>query len=506
MLWRDTDSDGGGSVRQAPECFGDLNLDQVVATIIAGRDGYDLRPSFHAPLRDVDAVAYRHEVFADLQVPELRQCVDTFARAMRHVREQRVQAAALLDARQRRRLHLDAAFTYYAAVEGFARDLSDHHLDSRGLRAFGYYLRDHVGSAGFREAHADAERVSHDLAALRYRLVLDQDGFTVSRDGDEAGAALGLKETFARFERKPSRQRLTKAADDLAMNKLESAIQERVAWLYPEAFAALDEFTRRRSDFIDAGVARFDREVQFYLAYLDYVRYFERGGLAFCLPEVSSSEKSVEVRAAFDPALAYALIANRRAVVPNDVVLSGRERLFVVTGANQGGKTTFARMFGQLHYLASLGCPIPGTRARLFLCDEVLTHFDREEDLEELRGKLQDELMRIRGLLERASPRSVVIMNEAFTSTTAHDALYLGRNVLGRLLELDALGVWVTFIDELASLDPAVVSLVSNVDPEDSARRTFELARRPADGRAHAEAIARAHRLTYAELRERLAP
>jgi DNA mismatch repair protein MutS len=491
--------------REPPEYFADLHLDDVVASITVGRDDYDLNPFFHARVRNAATVAYRHEVFRDLADDAVLGLVRSFAHEMRIVRERIGRVSKVYYRYEQERWFLDASDAYRQAVAKMAGDLTDARMQSRGLVAFREYLADYVLSPAFVTLAADTERLHADLATITYRLRIEGSRITVGRYDAEPDHGAEVLQAFEKFKQGAGKEYVFEFSPWPDMNHVEAAVLDRVALLFPAVFSSLEEYCARHRDFLDPTIEQFDREIQFYLAYLEHIDPLRAAGLPFCFPDVGDRAKQIHGRDVFDLALAALLVGEQQPVVTNDFHLDEPERILVVSGPNQGGKTTFARTIGQLHHLAGIGVPVPGSDARLSLVDRIFTHFERVEEVEDLTGKLENDLVRIRGILGQATSESLLIMNESFSSTTLSDQLVINTEVMRAIIDCGLLCVAVTFLDELASLDRATVSMVSTIDPANPARRTFKILRRPADGLAYAMAIAEKHRLTYQRVKDRLA-
>lgn len=485
-----------------PDCFPDLALDQVVDRLL-GTDEYELGPVFWTPLSTLGQVEFRHAVLADLAHERVQQSGRAFAEGMRGLRAQLALVDKLRYVLQRQRVFLDAVTRYVTVTGNLARGLMDAPLESVGMLAFRDHLDRYVASEGFTRLAEDAERVTERLDEIEYEFLVDGNSVTVIPFGGETDFSSDVAATFAKFRQSDVVSHRTKFIDTVDMNHVEAGILGLVADVFPEPFAALAEFCTEHATFQSASLAGFDHELQFYFTYQDYLSRAVGSRLPVCVPNVTD-ERLSEVIEGYDLALAYKRQADAKPLVTNNFQLRRGEQFLVITGANQGGKTTFARSFGQLHYLAALGLPVPARRAVLPLFDQLYTHFERQEDLTNLAGKLEDDLIRAHTIIATAGDRSIVIMNETFTSTTAQDALELGERILRTLINQGAMGVYVTFIDELTDLGPETVSMVAEVDPDDVTRRTFHVERRPADGLAHATALADRYGLSTTRITERI--
>ncbi len=489
---------------EAPPFFVDLNLDQIIEAITAGKQEYNLKPFFYTSLNDIDTIRYRHEIMQDLENQILFGNIESFAQKMRTIREHLTRSEKLYYKYQKERWFLDAVEIYCSAVNDLVHDLSLSDLKSRGFLSFRKYLKEYADSDRFTSLLAETKKLKNDLSEVKYSLIIKENSIKVRKYESETDYSVDVEETFEKFEQGAVKDYRIDFHESQDMNHIEAQILDLTAKLYPDVFLPLDEFCIKNSSYIDETIGSFDREIQFYISYLKFTAIFKRDGLKFCYPVILSKSKDIYDYEGFDLALAYSLITEESSVICNDFYLKDKERIIVVTGPNQGGKTTFARTFGQLHYLASIGCPVPGREAQLFLYDKIFTHFEKEENIKNLRGKLEDDLVRIYDILNSSTSGSIIIMNEIFTSTTLKDAVFLSKKVMERIIQLDSLCVLVTFLDELSSFSEKTVSMVSTVVPENPAVRTYKIVRSPADGLAYALSIAEKYRLTYDHLEERI--
>lgn len=500
----DRDPPADGTDLPEPPYFRDLLLDRVVGAITAGRDAFNLKPLFYRPLRTVPAILYRQAVFADLERPAVRAAAEQFAAAMEESRRHLALARTLRDERQQHRWHLAGTAVRGQAITGLADGWAAAGVQSAALGRAQRFLHQLAQSPPVQAMRAEAAQLRTDLAAVRYDVHIQGSRVTVRPHHGDKDFGAQIEAAFSRFRQGPVEPYKFQGQRDADLNHVEARMLDLVAQQHPEIFLRLEQFHQAYADLWPHEVGHLDRELQWYLAWRAYAAAHTAAGLPTCYADLEPGP--VAVRQAFHPALLEVMRPSD--IVCNDLGLAEAEPIAVVSGPNQGGKTTFARAMAAVQYLGQLGGPVPAAAARLPLADNLYTHFPREERAGGPSSQLEDELRRMRDILGRATCESLIILNEPFSSTTASDARWLGRHVLSRLAAIGARTVCVTFVDEWSRLSEATVSLVAVSDaasPGEPARRTFRVVRRPADGRADAAALARRHGLLYEHVRQQLA-
>ena len=179
---------------------------------------------------------------------------------------------------------------------------------------------------------------------------------------------------------------------------------------------------------------------------------------------VYSLDLALRLRAARGPA------GLNEAVVPNDVAFGPEATIFILTGPNSGGKTTYARAVGQSQALFQAGLLVPGRHARISPVDGIYTHFAVAERLDINGGRLAEELDRLAQIFRRAGPASLVLLNEPLASTDHVAARALSRDILAGLRLLGARVLFVTHLHELVDdalagdSSDGIVSLVAGLE------------------------------------------
>ncbi len=136
-------------------------------------------------------------------------------------------------------------------------------------------------------------------------------------------------------------------------------------------------------------------------------------------------------------------------VVGNNINADYKE-LVVITGANQGGKSTFLRSIGLAQLMMQCGMFVPAASFCANVCNSLFTHYKREEDTTMESGKLDEELSRMSDIVDDLTPNSMVLFNESFAATNEREGAEIARQIVRGLLEKRIKIFFVTHLYEFA--------------------------------------------------------
>ncbi len=171
-------------------------------------------------------------------------------------------------------------------------------------------------------------------------------------------------------------------------------------------------------------------------------------GMKITIPEIAGHGISTwTVHGLYDAGL---VLVRRSAVVSNDFTMTGK-KCCIITGANQGGKSTFLRSIGQVHLMAQCGMFVAAADAVLPVHSGIFTHFTREEDSALDSGKLDEELVRMDKIAQHLQKGSLVLFNESFAATNEQEGSEISRQIVRALIEHDISVVFVTHQYDFAS-------------------------------------------------------
>jgi hypothetical protein len=216
-------------------------------------------------------------------------------------------------------------------------------------------------------------------------------------------------------------------------------------------------------------------ELAFYVGALNLRDRLQALGAVTCIPELASGEAlAFSAAGLYDVALTLTL---RHAAVGNDLDADDRG-LVIITGANQGGKSTLLRAVGVAQLMTQAGLLAPASRMRADLRTGVFTHYKREEDETMQSGKLDEELRRMSDIADRITPGGMLLCNESFASTNEREGSEIARQVIGALGEEGVKVLCVTHQYDLAHgfyVADSLRSLFLRASRDDEGERSYKI-------------------------------
>ncbi|MEM7132048.1 MAG: hypothetical protein AAF702_37410 [Chloroflexota bacterium] len=247
-----------------------------------------------------------------------------------------------------------------------------------------------------------------------------------------------------------------------------------------------------------ASLVKFRDELAFYVTAAEMVEQLRGRGLEMVRPEIlPTAERTLQATHAYN--LHLALSNPKAQVVTSNINMGDEGRIFILTGPNGGGKTTFLQSVGLVQLFGQLGLYVPATAASISPADNIYTHYQGEERPEAGTGRFGEEAVRLQKIFVTATAESLILLNESLASTSTGESLYIAQDIVQLFRQMDVRAIFATHLHQLAAnvkdLNQAagagiVVSLVASSRGAEDGVRTFEVVVGEPLGRSYAKELA----------------
>ena len=247
-------------------------------------------------------------------------------------------------------------------------------------------------------------------------------------------------------------------------------------------------------------------EMTFYVRWAEYIEKLKKEGWIFSMAEaVPAGDGVMPMTAEGFYNLKLTGTEKPENVIRNDLSFDAEKKVYILTGANRGGKTTVTQAAGQLFLMAQSGLSVPAERFVFAPADQVLTHFPADEDKTMDLGRLGEECQRFKALYQQAGASSLLLLNETFSTTSFEEGYYIAADAVRAILRRGIRTIYNTHMHKLAyELDginregrAKAWSLVSETR---DGKHSFRIRIAPPEGKSFARDIAEKYGVTYEDL------
>lgn len=244
-------------------------------------------------------------------------------------------------------------------------------------------------------------------------------------------------------------------------------------------------------------------EFMYYIRFAEFVSKYREKGYSFCEPQVLDSDRNdMDAQGLYNLKLALNSMPMED-IVCNDLIFDKAHTIYILTGANRGGKTTLTQAVGLMYVLAQGGISVPASSFSYKPVDCIYTHFPADEDKTMDLGRLGEECVRFKEIYTECTSDSLLLLNETFSTTSFEEGYYIARDSVKALIKKQVRTIFNTHMHKLASDADEMnkdgnSSMVSSlIMRSDEGKRSFKVEIALPEGSSYARDIAEKYGVTY---------